>query len=388
MFTSTVIPSSLWTKRFSVVLICVAALAEVSCGHTQAAAPIPMETVMQAVRDYGKGHQPTVTPAKTAAGQPAASADELLNDTDGLYQTHIASVLAQGDFAQLEKEARKVRADKSRLQGGVWKLFGVYDGAGKPVAGSSATESDWKEHLATLKKWIAAYPESATARIALAKAYVEYAWAARGNGYADTVSDSGWDRFGERISLAKAALLEAARLKEKCPYWYEAMQIVALAEGWDKAQARELLDQAAAFEPSYYHYYREYANFLLPKWYGEEGETQAFAEEVASRLKEPDASIVYYEIASLLACQCDKERDSLQGMSWPRVKQGYEKLTELYGSSNLKLNRFAYMSFVANDQASAKSVFPAIHDDWNHLVWHSAENFEAARAWAEGGAGN
>jgi len=347
-----------------------------------------METVMQAVRDYGKGHQPSVIAARPVAGQLIVSADELLNDTDGLYQIHIASVLAQGDFGQLEKEAQKVRTDKSRLQGGGWKLFGVYDGLGKPQAGNQATESDWQEHLITLKKWVAAYPESATARIALAQAYIMYAWAARGNGYAGSVSDSGWDRFGERIAMAKATLLEASRLKEKCPYWYEALQMVALAEGWDKARARELLDQAAAFEPSYYHFYREYANFLLPKWYGEEGETQAFAEEVAARLKEPDASIVYYEIASLLACQCDKERDSLQGMSWPRVKQGYEKLTGLYGTSNLKLNRFAYMSFVANDQAAAKSVFPAIHDDWNHLVWRSAENYQSAREWAADGAGN
>ena len=112
-------------------------------------------------------------------------------------------------------------------------------------------------------------------------------------------------------------------LKEKCPYWYEAMQVVALNEGWDKPQARKLFDQAAAFEPTYYHFYREYANYLLPKWYGEEGETRLFfAEEVSSRLTPPDASVVF-EIASLLACQCDKERDSLAGMSWPRVKQGF-----------------------------------------------------------------
>jgi len=145
---------------------------------------------------------------------------------------------------------------------------------------------------------------------------------------------------------------------------------------------RVLLDQAAAFEPNYYHYYREYAMFLLPKWYGEEGETQAFAEEVSARLPEPDGSIVYFEIASLLACQCDKERDTLDGMSWPKTKQGYSELVRLYGTSNLKANRFAYMSFVADDKASAQSAFAAVGPDWNHLVWRSAANFESAREWA------
>jgi len=337
---------------------------------------------MQAIRDYGKGHVLSSTRAKTLAEQGSATPDELLNSTDGLYQKHIGTMLAQGDFSQLEKEAQKVRADKSRLQGGVWKLLGFYEGVGGPPTGEEASASDWKAHFAALKKWNAAYPESATARIALATAYLSFAWVARGGGYADTVSRSGWEQFGDRIALAKATLLEAAQLKEKCPYWYGAMQNVALAEGWDKAQARELFDQATAFEPTYYHYYRDYAKFLLPKWYGEEGETQVFAEETASRLSEPDASIVYFEIASLLACQCDKARDSLEKMSWPRVQKGFQQLSELYGTSNLKLNRFAYMSYLANDQRSARSVFPAIHDDWNSSVWGSAASFESARAWA------
>jgi hypothetical protein len=292
-----------------------------------------------------------------------------------------ATLLAEGDFSQLEKEAQKVRADKSRLRGGVWKLFAVYESLGKPFTGTTAT-SDWEVHFATRKKWIAAYPESATARIALSQAYMSYAGAGRGGGYADTVSQSGWNLFAERTTMAKATLIEAATLKEKCPYWYEAMQAVALSEGWDKPQARELFDQAAAFEPTYYYFYREYANYLLPKWYGEEGETQAFAEEVSSRLTPPDASIIYLEIASLLACQCDKERDSLAGMSWPRVKQGFQDLSLTHGTPNLKLNRFAYMSFIANDQLSARNVFPQIGEDWSGRVWRSAQNFAAARAWA------
>jgi len=147
-------------------------------------------------------------------------------------------------------------------------------------------------------------------------------------------------------------------------------------------KVRELFEQAAAFAPSYYHFYREYANFLLPKWYGEEGETQAFAEEVAKRAPEPDGYIIYFEIASLLACQCDKERDSLVGMSWPKVKRGYEELQGRYGNSKLKMNRFAYMSFVADDKATAQGAFAALGDSWDETVWRNAANFQAAKKWA------
>jgi hypothetical protein len=74
--------------------------------------------------------------------------------------------------------------------------------------------------------------------------------------------------------LAASTLADAAKLREKCPYWYEAMQVVALNQGWNKSEARELMEQAAAFEPGFYHFYREYANFVLPKWYGETGKRE------------------------------------------------------------------------------------------------------------------
>jgi hypothetical protein len=105
----------------------------------------------------------------------------------------------------------------------------------------------------------AARPESATAQIAFASTYENYADKARGSGYANTVSEDGWKLYAQRNALAASTLAEAAKLKEKCPYWYEAVQDLALAQGGNKSQAKKLLENAAAFEPTYYHYYREYA---------------------------------------------------------------------------------------------------------------------------------
>jgi hypothetical protein len=174
--------------------------------------------------------------------------------------------------------------------------------------------------------------------------------------------------------------------QEKDPFWFEAMQAVALAEGWDKADARALFDQAIAFEPSYYHYYRDYGNFPLPKWYGDEGYTQTFAEEATAKLPEPDGSIIYFEISSLLACQCDPRRDTLDGLSWPRIKLGYANLKNLYGTTNLKANRFAYMSYVEGDKPSARDAFQFIGDAANHDVWHGPEDFAQAQDWANSSA--
>jgi len=369
-------------RRFYVFTLCALTVSfAVSCGTTQAVPhPVPIDSVMRVVREYGKSAVPhaSVTPNP---GVPSLTGDGPY-DSDGPYQAHIAAMLAKGDFAQLEKEAQQVRANKSRLKGGVWKLYAFYDVVNSPSASSDASDSDWEAHISGVKKWVAAYPNSATARIALASSYLDYGWAARGSGYSNTVSGSGWNLLRQRTELAKSTLLDAARLKEKCPYWYESMQAVARIEGWPKEDARAVFDEAIAFEPAYYHFYREYATFLLPKWYGKEGEIQAFAEEVSKRLGDPDGSFIYFEIASMLACQCDGEMDSLARMSWPRVKKGYNDLQRLYGTSNLKMNRLAYMSVLSGDKISARDTFNLLGDSWNEDVWPSAEHFETAKQWA------
>jgi hypothetical protein len=377
---------SLSRGRLIWLLVCGVCCWSGACGHTQAAAPADMGTVMQAVENYGRGRQLAVAPERNA--EPAATGSEAnskdVAEPSSSYQSQIAVVLAEEHFDQLEKEAQELRTSKRKVTGGIWKLSQLYDGVSNPPLGAKATDSDWKTHFDSLAKWVAKYPRSATARIATAEAYVNYAWVARGTGYAEKVKQDGWALFGDRLESAKAALVEAAELKEKCPEWYAVMFNVALGDGWDKKQARELFDQAVAFEPEFNFYYNEYANFILPKWYGEEGETQAFAEEASKRLGGAAGSIIYFEVASVTACQCDKDRDSMEQLSWPRIKEGYENLKKLYGPSNLDVNKFAYMAYSKGDNQAAQEAFDAIGSAWNRNVWRSGENYDGARAWATG----
>jgi hypothetical protein len=371
-------------KILAFLLVCGVGCWGVSCGKTQAYAPVDMGTVMGAVHSYGQGHQAAKADA-TGKGKGGATVSSTETPEDSTnYQNRIMVIMSEDHFDQLEKEAQLARTSNTRYPGDIWKLTFFYEGASTPPARDKSSDSDWETHLATLKKWVTAYPGSATARVATAEAYVNYAWVARGSGYASTVNDRAWELFGERINSAKSALVEAAKLKEKCPEWYAVMFNVALAEGWEKKEARELFDQAAGFAPGFHAYYTEYANFVLPKWHGEEGDTQAFAEEISQKVGGTEGSILYYEIAGQMACQCDTDRDSMEGLSWPRIKQGYEDLKKTYGVSNLSENRIAYMSFSASDRPMAQQAFEAIGNDWNRRVWNSRENFESARAWAIG----
>jgi Domain of unknown function (DUF4034) len=343
-----------------------------SCGHSDpTSAKVPIETVIQTIHDYGRGHQSLPSPAASTA----------VAETEEGYRANVAVLMAEEDFAQLEKIAEQNRTERGLFVGGGWKNNAFFNALGDPPHEGETSDSDYKFHVRRIEKWIAAYPQSAAARITLARAYTNYAGFARGEGAADTVSRAQWELYGERAALAKEALLAAARLKQRDPHWYEAMQHVAFEEEWDNAHARELLDEALAFEPGYYHYYREYADYLKPEWFGKRGEIPAFAEEASSRLPEPDGSILYFRIVSSLACNCPPEIAELTGVSLPKIKDGYANVQRLYGFSNLNANRFAILTVNLRDKSSAQQAFASIAS-MDPGVWGGPRTFESARAWA------
>jgi Domain of unknown function (DUF4034) len=332
-----------------------------------------METVMKAVRDYGRGHQSAVSPG-------AASVPE---ETDQQYAVRINNLFVHENFAELEKIEQQNRMEKGRVRGGIWKSSSFFTAIAVPL-GEELKDSDYDFRLSIAKKWVSAYPDSATARIALANVYSAHGHSARGSGLADSVSDAHWKLFYSRVAQAKQVLLEAAALKDKDVHWFDVMMQVSNAEGWDPAEERELFDQAVAFEPSYYHFYRRHANYLLPQWYGQPGDVEAFADEIAAHRPEPESSIFYFEIVGTLTCYCKKGMEALSQTSWPRTKQGYANMQRLYGTSNLKANRFAFLAFVAQDQSAAREAFASITAP-ELDIWNSEDVFYGVRAWAEAG---
>jgi hypothetical protein len=141
-------------------------------------------------------------------------------------------ILKEEKFVGLDCLADHARSGKERLPGGLWKIHLLYEGLRQPVPYPvHATQQDWTDLLQRLQRWVKARPESITARVALALAYLDYAQDARGSGYAQTVSDSGWKLFAERTAEAKRILKEASALPTKCPEWYVAMQMVSQNQG-------------------------------------------------------------------------------------------------------------------------------------------------------------
>jgi hypothetical protein len=333
-------------------------------------------------------------PTKTAPVSRTAKQDDSTSDVkigNGLnsdaasdisaiekYKAAIAELLHEEKFDDLEQIAAEARLNKTRFSGGVWKLYIFYQALRTPPPG----QVNWNVHLEKLERWKWQKPYSITAQVALAGAYTAYGYEARGENSADTVTEQGWELLASRVAIARAILADAAKLKAKCPQWYVVMQDVILAEKGDRAEEAATFREAIAFEPLYYYYYRRHALFLLPKWYGEDGEAEQFADEISKKAGDREGDIIYFEIASEMVHQCTCVTQ-LRRMSWERIQKGHAAMEERYGVSLVKVNQFTRMAVAMADAMVAEKAFIQIGDNWDPDTWRSKEFFDQSREWAK-----
>lgn len=323
------------------------------------------------------------SPAKAAPnGCPTVEVDSGGgNDIQALeaYGTTVRQLLKQEKFTELDCLADAARSSKERVPGGMWKLHEFYWSVVNNLQGH-LTEEDYKDQLKQVQKWVEARPLSITAPVVLAKTYINYAWDARGNETSDSVTNSGWKLFGERLEKAKAILDKASALDGKCPEWYLAMQDIALGQGWDRAKAEDLLHRAVALEPEYYYYYRSFSYYLMPQWNGDDGDASRFAAESADHVGGDAGDILYFQIGEKIVCACnDPEYDHL---SWSRLQNGYTALEKKYGVSLANLNRLALMASKSGDAVVADSAFQRVGDNWDNEAWITEAYFNQNKTWA------
>jgi hypothetical protein len=309
----------------------------------------------------------------------AAASEEFESELSGSQWAHlIETYLVQERFDDLDRMAAKLRSEKSRHPGGGWKLSTFYGALDKP----ESTDQDTQAHLAHLDHWIQQRPESITARVALATSLHRWAWVARGNGMADTVTDEGWRLFNERIEKSRKVLEAAAKLHEKCPQWYSEMMIVGLAQNWDEKQMKAVFEQGIQFEPGYFGLYKQFANYLQPKWDGKPGDASAFAKASADKLGGEAGDEVYFHIATVLVGKGGPD-SAVHEMDWPRIQRGYLVLTTKYGATTFLKNEIALMAYAFQDAAFARKQFDVIGNHWSRSVWKDRERFDRARDWAQ-----
>lgn len=325
-------------------------------------------------------HAQTAPAASPAVARPApvtAPEEEAAEAAASVKAARQALVAER--FDDLEAMAAQYRTG-TRLPGGDWMLRSFYAALDSPRAG----DTTMPDHLLHLQHWTAAKPQSAAAATALAQSLTRWAWQARGNGKAETVTLDGWMQFGERLADAKKALDAvpgAATRTVADPQWFAAYMTVALGLDWKNDRMKALFDQAVAAYPTYVYLYKQYANYLLPKWDGEPGDAAFFAKSAADSLPGSDGDMLYYQIGTTLLSRSNSGFPH-RTLDWQRLQRGHAALVARYGSTRRIDNEFALMAFRERDAVIAQQGFAAIGDGWSKSVWRDRIYFDRARDWA------
>jgi hypothetical protein len=350
------------------------------------------------LRTKKDGGASTSTVDKTGSTQPGMAANTIAANTnvdvnatmtilaehdEAGYSTRLRTQLEQERFKVLDDIAAAERTGRTRFPGGSWKLHAFYSAIESPKGKMPATEAEWADFLDQMKRWTAQQPDSITAQVAMAYAYLNYGLQTRG-GKADPASATpdGQRLYDERIKLAETVLNQSYELPAKCPEWYYVMLQVGRAKGWEIEDLTTLFQRAIAFDPEYYYYYQEQALSLTPKWRGKAGDAEKFAEETANRGGSKAGNILYWEIAQYIVSN-RALADMPQQFSWPRAQLGYQAMVEQYGTSAIRQNQHAQMAAKFGDYMVTDETLTQVGENWDQNTWGSREYFDKVKAWAK-----
>ncbi len=283
-------------------------------------------------------------------------------------------------FDELDRIADEARSSKAKFGNGSWKIAQFYDSLG---CSDGESEGMWQLHGSIHQAWIEAKPESVTARVARVIYLLEYAWRARGNGYADTVTIPGGLAFENRLKLARQALNDCKAQGAACPGWWFAGLRIALGQGWPRAEYDRFYADAKAFEPTYWIFDTARSRYLSGKWYGQPGEWETQADNASAA---PDG----LGMETYTRCVLEQWRNynnvfKETDATWEKTRRGFELMERRYPASLEVPRASCRLACLAGDRATAKRLFARLGDDAYSDVWVTRDYLDRARAWAEAG---
>lgn len=141
----------------------------------------------------------------------------------------------------------------------------------------------------------------------LGEFHISIAWAARGGGWASTVTEQGWDDFRDHLALARKHLTKAWELRQDEPRPAGRMIYVCLGDSEDPVnEGRLWFDRAVTAQFDYEYAYDTYEWLLRPRWYGSHEQMYRFGVECA-RTKRFETDVPWELIEILKAIVSDRQ---------------------------------------------------------------------------------
>jgi hypothetical protein len=151
------------------------------------------------------------TSERIAATKLIPTQDPVQKDIS-IFKAEVRGAFDEKKFEFLEKTASELRKSKALFGEGSWKLKIFYDALEERF---NHGEEFWQTDIQTYAAWEKSAPSSLTRRIGLINLLTNYAWDARGSGYANDVTEANSQIFHSRLEMAAKVFAETRSLSEK-----------------------------------------------------------------------------------------------------------------------------------------------------------------------------
>lgn len=271
----------------------------------------------------------------------------------------------KSDFAALEQQ---LDASKTVLMNdGLPQIMQVYYGIDMAMNNSL----NWSELEDICRQWQAAYPNSAAARVVLARLQLNHAREVRGDGPGIAMTPENRSAYIALLTKGFEILEKSGDLAKSNPVWHSThINIIGsrYGAGPELQQASAL---AAAQHPGFLWHYFVSFNYLLPQWGGSVDDLETFANWAATEGDLAAGDMLYARLYARLTEPGNPYRYNLftaTHANWPRIRKGYEEIVRRWPDA-VNRNRFAMMACTQGDREAAAAQLHEIGAQPLDEVW-------------------
>ncbi|QDT39587.1 WD40 repeat domain-containing protein [Stratiformator vulcanicus] len=289
------------------------------------------------------------------------------------------------EFDKLEQFDRDFGVGKSEEirrnlnWGGVWPDH-VFDHA----VGSFfySNEEERPVHLGWLQAWKTQFPESAIPDRFLGRYYINWAWAARGSGYAIDVSPDDSEKFLARLETARTHLEQARQMPAHGPYLYADLIKVAKGLGEGPPVIYDLIDGQLDRCPWSITVTSSAAGALLPRWGGSAEEIQKLAKHLEKRTSRTHQQVAYATIARTVTSYNGKSSLSEFGFDYDKLLGAVYDRIEVYPDNDVQKSMTLSQLLNLREYDRAKQLLRELGTDAAPGFFKSRQEWERLVAYA------
>jgi hypothetical protein len=257
--------------------------------------------------------------------------------------------------------------------------------AGEGLEGAEEEkESAYKAREVLLRNWQQERADSSFVACALGGFFINYAWLARGYGYANSVSSGDWEIFKQRIETA-SKFLNAPIDDHTDPLVLRHRMTILIAGDFDRTVADRIALLAARRGQEGVPVLESYFLGLLPRWHGEPGDLVKACDQLRKQTGNDDAYYIMSDVAMTYegpAAVQDPGHPS--HIDWRRVLTSYTEAARKKRTTSRWAYALLYNAYRGRQRVGVRSLVPYLPTVAAPIGKEWPVALRGIRDWAEG----